>query len=43
MDYHRPHRPLNLRNMLGGFPTVRHPVHPWRESKSFANVHHARS
>lgn len=41
VDHHPPHHPLDLRNMLGGFPTVRHPVHPWRESKGFANVHHA--
>ena len=41
MDNNRSHCPLDLRDLLRGLPTVRHPLHPWRESKGIAIVHHA--
>ena len=42
MDNNRSHYPLNLRDLLRGFPTIRHPLQPWRESKGIAIVRDAR-
>ena len=42
MDNYRSHCPLNLRDLLRGLPTIRHPLQPWRESKGVAIVRDAR-